>query len=138
MFYKKGVLTTSEKLTTKKLHLWPVTLFKKRLCYKHLNVVKLLRIPFLMEPLRWLLLVFCFKQIFSSFYIKMTELQELYYTNSFTNFFPEFTKLNPKAVDQMYSIKKLFLEICQDPQENICARVSFSIKLQPFRLLIVY
>ena len=68
----------------------------------------------------------------------MTELQELYYTNSFTNFFPEFTKLNPKAVDQMYSIKKLFLEICQDPQENICARVSFSIKLQPFRLLTVY
>ena len=34
----------------------------------------------------------------------------------------------------MCSIKKLFLE---NTQENICARVSFLIKLQPLGLLIV-
>ena len=34
--------------------------------------------------------------------------------------------------------KKLFLEISQSSQENLCARVSFLIKLQPLGLLIVY
>ena len=33
--------------------------------------------------------------------------------------------------------KKLFLEISQNSQENICARVSVLIKLQPLGLLIV-
>ena len=30
----------------------------------------------------------------------------------------------------MYSVKKVFLEISQNLQENTCARVSFLIKLQ--------
>ena len=36
-----------------------------------------------------------------------------------------------------FTYKKLFLEISQNSQENICARVSFLIKLQPFGLLLV-
>ena len=36
---------------------------------------------------------------------------------------------NPKAVAQTCSIKSVFLEILQSSQENICARVSFLIKL---------
>ena len=35
-----------------------------------------------------------------------------------------------EAVVQMCSVKKLFLEILQNSQENTCARVSFLIKLQ--------
>ena len=35
-----------------------------------------------------------------------------------------------KAVVQRYFVKKVFLEISQNSQENTCARVSFLIKLQ--------
>ena len=35
-----------------------------------------------------------------------------------------------EAVIQMYSVKKVFLKISQNSQENTCARVSFLIKLQ--------
>ena len=35
-----------------------------------------------------------------------------------------------EAVDQRYSLKKVFLEILQNSQENTCAWVSFLIKLQ--------
>ena len=35
-----------------------------------------------------------------------------------------------EAVSQKCSVKKLFLEISQNSQENTCARVSFLIKLQ--------
>ena len=35
-----------------------------------------------------------------------------------------------EAVVQTCSVKKVFLEISQNSQENICARVSFLIKLQ--------
>ena len=35
-----------------------------------------------------------------------------------------------EAVTQRCSVKKVFLEISQNPQENACARVSFLIKLQ--------
>ena len=35
-----------------------------------------------------------------------------------------------EAVAQRCSVKKMFLEIWQNSQENICARVSFLIKLQ--------
>ena len=38
--------------------------------------------------------------------------------------------LNPEAVAQRCSVKKVFLEITQNSQENTCARVSFVIKLQ--------
>ena len=36
----------------------------------------------------------------------------------------------PEAVAQRCSVKKVFLEISQNSQENTCARVSFFIKLQ--------
>ena len=36
----------------------------------------------------------------------------------------------PKAVAQTCSVKKVFLEISQNSQENTCARASFLIKLQ--------
>ena len=35
-----------------------------------------------------------------------------------------------EAVVQTYSVKKLFLEISQNPEENTWAGVSFSMKLQ--------
>ena len=35
-----------------------------------------------------------------------------------------------EAVTQSCSAKKMYLEILQNSQENICARVSFLIKLQ--------
>ena len=37
---------------------------------------------------------------------------------------------SPEAVARRSSIKKEFLEILQNSQENTCARVSFLIKLQ--------
>ena len=40
-----------------------------------------------------------------------------------------------EAVSQRCSIKKLFLEILQNSQENTCAMVSFLIKLAPATLL---
>ena len=40
------------------------------------------------------------------------------------------TRNTPEAVVQRCSIKKVFLEISQNPQQNTCARVSFLIKLQ--------
>ena len=39
-----------------------------------------------------------------------------------------------EAVVQKCSVKKVFLEISQNSQENNCARVSFSIKLQALGL----
>ena len=36
----------------------------------------------------------------------------------------------PEAVVQRCSVKKVFLEVSQNSQENTCARVSFLIKLQ--------
>ena len=42
--------------------------------------------------------------------------------------------LLPEAVEQRCSLKKVFLEISQNSQESICARVSFLIKLQALDL----
>ena len=36
-----------------------------------------------------------------------------------------------RSSHQRYSVKKVFLEISKNSQENTCARVSFLIKLQP-------
>ena len=36
----------------------------------------------------------------------------------------------PEAVARRCSVKKVFLEILQNSQENTCARASFLIKLQ--------
>ena len=41
----------------------------------------------------------------------------------------QFLFLYAEAVLQRCSVKKVFLEISQDSQENTCVRVSFSIKL---------
>ena len=38
--------------------------------------------------------------------------------------------INKEAVTQRCSVKKVFLEISQNSQENTCARVSFFIKLR--------
>ena len=38
-----------------------------------------------------------------------------------------------EAVAQRCSVRKMFLEILQDSQENTCARVSFLVKLQAYR-----
>ena len=40
-----------------------------------------------------------------------------------------------EAVSRKCSVKKVFLKISQNSQENTCARVSFFIKLQAFALL---
>ena len=42
----------------------------------------------------------------------------------------ETQELNIEEVVQRCSVKKVFLEISQNLQENTCARVSFLIKLQ--------
>ena len=39
-------------------------------------------------------------------------------------------KCSSEAVAQRCSVKKLFLEISQNSQENTCARVSLLLKLQ--------
>ena len=41
-----------------------------------------------------------------------------------------FSIQHSEAVVQMCSVKKVFLEISQNLQENVCTRVSFLIKLQ--------
>ena len=46
--------------------------------------------------------------------------------------------LRTKAVVQRSSVKKMFLEISQNSQENICARVSFVINLQASGLQLYY
>ena len=40
------------------------------------------------------------------------------------------TKQNTEALAQRRSVKKVFLEISQNSQENTCARVSFLKELQ--------
>ena len=40
----------------------------------------------------------------------------------------------PEAVARSYSVKKVFVKILQNSQENTCARVSFLIKLQAWGL----
>ena len=50
--------------------------------------------------------------------------------STFQTRFPKQNLLFPEAVAQRCSVKKVFLEIAQNSQENTCARVSFLIKLQ--------
>ena len=45
------------------------------------------------------------------------------------------SKHNEEAVDQMCSVKKEFLEISQNSQENTCTRISFLVKLQAWVLI---
>ena len=39
-------------------------------------------------------------------------------------------QVTSEAVDLRCSVEKMFLEILRNPQKNVCARVSFFIKLQ--------
>ena len=48
--------------------------------------------------------------------------------------FKDFWKLLTEALTHWCSVKKVFLEISQNPQENTCARISFLIKLQAWGL----
>ena len=43
-----------------------------------------------------------------------------------------------EAVTKRYSVKKVFLEILHNSQENTCARVSFLIKLQACNSMVHY
>ena len=45
-------------------------------------------------------------------------------------FFPRVIKTLPEAVVRMCSVKKMFLKIWKNSQENTCARASFLITLQ--------
>ena len=99
---------------------------KKRLCYRCFNLVKLLRAPFLIEYLWWLLLVFSFKLSSLHFILKWQDCKN--FTELVpSDFFLGFTKLNPKAVARMCSLKRLFLEISENLQKSICARVLYYI-----------
>ena len=49
--------------------------------------------------------------------------------NSNKDFFTRASQI-AEAVAQRCSVKKVFLEVLQNSQENICARDSFLIKLQ--------
>ena len=53
---KKVFVQFHKILQQKNLCLWPATLFKKRVCYRCLSVIKLLRSPFLIGHLWWVLL----------------------------------------------------------------------------------
>ena len=46
--------------------------------------------------------------------------------------------INVEASVQACSLKKIFLEISQNSQENTCARFSFLIKLQASRIIYLY
>ena len=46
---------------------------------------------------------------------------------------PYATTIQLEVVLRRYSVKKVFLEISQNSQENTCARVSFLIKLQALK-----
>ena len=70
----KKVFLKFNKIYNKKTCACGLELHLKRDCYRCLNFLKLLRTPFLIKQLQWLLLVFSFKLIFPSFYIKMTGL----------------------------------------------------------------
>ena len=48
--------------------------------------------------------------------------------------FEDITKLNTEEATRRVLCKMVFLEISQNSQENICATVSFLIKLQAVKL----
>ena len=52
------------------------------------------------------------------------------YADSHFNTMAKTEVVATEAVVQRCSVKKVFLEISQNSQENTCARVSFLIKLQ--------
>ena len=54
----------------------------------------------------------------------------MFLPNSFQNAEATVCKCSSEAVAQICSVKKLFLEIFQNSQEDTCARVSLLLKLQ--------
>ena len=56
-------------------------------------------------------------------------------TKSLSSILLDVSFLLSEVVSPMCSVKKTFLEISQNSQENTCARVSFSIKLQAFNFI---
>ena len=62
--------------------------------------------------------------------VKIYQIQ-IRFENYFRNYFRIFTitHINTEAVTQTCSVKKVFLEISENSQENTCARDSFLIKL---------
>ena len=65
--------------------------------------------------------------------MKLGQLIDIVIDNDFRKYFARFRGFSPEsteAVAQRCSVKKVFLEISQNSQENTCARVSFLIKLQ--------
>ena len=63
--------------------------------------------------------------------VKIYQIQ-IRFENYFRNYFRIFTitHINTEAVTQTCSVKKVFLEISENSQENTCTRVSFLIKFQ--------
>ena len=57
---------------------------------------------------------------------------QIRFENYLRNYFRIFTitYINTEAVTQTCSVKKVFLEISENSQENTCTRVSFLIKFQ--------
>ena len=64
-----------------------------------------------------------YKKMFSFFFRKLHLIAALFWILIRT-------KAQGEAVTQRRSVKKVFLEVSQNSQENTCARVSFLIKLQ--------
>ena len=126
VFCERIVLKFSQNLQQKTCAC-DLQLYLKRDCYRCLNFVKLLRTPFLTSffntsggcfwcfLLSWSFLHFILKWQDCKIFTKLVP----------SDFFLGLTKLNPKAVTWMCSIKKLFLEILENSQKNICTRVSF-------------
>ena len=123
---RKGVLWNLAKFTGKHLcqslffnKVKPATLLKKRLWYKcfPVNFAKFLRTYFSQNTSGRLLLKIKLLFIHNSEKTTPIYFQIVWYEI-------------PEAVVPRYSVKKVFLKISQNSQENPCAKVSFLIKLQ--------
>ena len=77
----------------------------------------------------------CFFSVFSEYWERNQKFFDCQSHMSFAVFFAIIQY--SEAVARRCSVKKVFLEISQNSQENICARVSFLIKLQAFRWLLL-
>ena len=139
MFCKKGVLRNFAKLTGKHLcqSLFfnkvarPGTLLKKRLWHKCflMNFAKVLRTHFFTEHLQSLIL-FCLEpEKYSNSSNEMRETNVLAGKTMFTSLLFQEIGYFSEAATGTCSVKKVFLQILQNSQENTCARVFFLIKL---------
>ena len=126
------------------------TLLKKRLwrrCFP-LNLEKFLRTPFLQNTSGRLLLhretkiafrlkaLFFLKNIFCLYFSPIAKLWPRKKVIFKVFVFWKYSKtLTFKSSHQRCSMKKVFLEISQNSQENTCARASFLIKLQAYNFI---